>query len=177
VAIAAGISYVPGERSRAAFVDMDVRENLSAPEVMRYWKNLVMQVGRERRDARETMERFSVRAASDAQLMASLSGGNQQKVVLGRWLRRQPKVLLLEEATQGVDVGARADIYELIRAAADQGTAVVLVTVDFEEIAGLCDRALVVNEGRIVAELRKPNIDHETLTELAFKQLEEGAAA
>ncbi len=175
-AIAAGVSYVPGERSRAAFSDMNVRENLSAPEVMRYWKNLVMQVGRERRDARETMHRFTVRATSESQPMSSLSGGNQQKVVLGRWLRRQPKVLLLEEATQGVDVGARADIYELIRAAADQGTAVVLVTVDFEEIAGLCDRALVVNEGRIVAELRKPNIDRETLTELAFKRLEEGAA-
>jgi ABC-type sugar transport system ATPase subunit len=123
------------------------------------------------------MRRFTIRAASEAQPMASLSGGNQQKVVLGRWLRRQPKVLLLEEPTHGVDVGARADIYELIRAAAAQGTAVVLVTVDFEELEGLCDRALVVNEGRIVAELRKPNIDHETLTELAFKQLEEGAAA
>ena len=176
-AIRAGVSYVPGERSRAAFGDMSVRENLSAPEIARYWRNLVMQVGRERRDARETMKRFTIRAASESQPLASLSGGNQQKVVLGRWLRREPTVLLLEEPTQGVDVGARADIYELIRAAAAHGTAVVLVSVDFEEIAGLCDRALVVNTGRIVAELRKPDIDHETLTELAFKQLEEGVAA
>jgi len=175
--IRAGVSYVPGERARAAFGDMSVRENISAPEVARYWRNLLMQVGRERRDARETMTRFTVRAASEAQPMASLSGGNQQKVVLARWLRREPKVLLLEEPTQGVDVGARADIYELIRAAAAHGTAVVLVTVDFEELAGLCDRVLVVNEGRVTAELRKPDIDHETLTELAFKQLEEGVAA
>jgi ribose transport system ATP-binding protein len=109
--------------------------------------------------------------------MASLSGGNQQKVVLGRWLRRQPEVLLLEEPTQGVDVGARAEIYELLRNAALEGTAVVLVSIDFEEVAGLCDRVLVVNEGRVIAELRKPDIDRETLTELAFKQLEEGAAA
>jgi ABC-type sugar transport system ATPase subunit len=176
-AIDRGVSYVPGERSRASFGDMSVRENLSAPEIARYWRNLVMQTGRERRDARETMKRFTVLAASEAQPMVSLSGGNQQKVILGRWLRRQPKVLLLEEPTHGVDVGARADIYELLRDAAAQGTAVVLVTVDFEEIEGLCDRVLVVNDGRIVAELRKPNIDHETLTELAFKQLEEGAAA
>jgi ribose transport system ATP-binding protein len=176
-AIDAGVSYVPGERSRAAFVDLSVRENLSAPEIARYWRNLVMQVGRERRDARETMRRFTVKAASDAQQMASLSGGNQQKVVLGRWLRRQPEVLLLEEPTQGVDVGARAEIYELLRNAALEGTAVVLVSIDFEEVAGLCDRVLVVNEGRVIAELRKPDIDRETLTELAFKQLEEGAAA
>jgi ribose transport system ATP-binding protein len=172
-----GVSYLPGERFRAAFVDLSVRENLSAPEVPRYWKHLVMQVGRERRDARETMKQFSIRAASEAQSMSSLSGGNQQKVILGRWLRRHPKVLLLEEPTQGVDVGARAEIYELLRAAAVEGTAIVIVTVDFEEIAGLCDRALVVNNGRVVAELRKPNIDHETLTELALKEVEEGVAA
>jgi ribose transport system ATP-binding protein len=156
---------------------MSVRENLSAPEVPRYWNHIVMQVGRERRDARETMKQFTIRAASEGQTMASLSGGNQQKVILGRWLRRQPKVLLLEEPTQGVDVGARADIYEFLRAAADQGTAIVIVTVDFEEIAGLCDRALVVNNGRVVAELHKPNIDHETLMELALKEVEEGVAA
>jgi ribose transport system ATP-binding protein len=173
-----GISYVPGERFRASFGDMSVRENLSAPDVGRYWNRLVMQVGRERRDARETMRRFGIQAASDSQPMAALSGGNQQKVILGRWLRRQPKVLLLEEPTQGVDVGARAEIYELIRdAAEEQGTAVLIVTVDFEEIAGLCDRALVVNDGRIVAELRKPSIDHQTLTELALKDFGAGVAA
>ncbi len=175
-AIAGGVSYVPGERSRAGFFDASVRENLSAPDVARYWRFLVMQGGRERRDARETMRRFGIRAVSEAQILTSLSGGNQQKVVLGRWLRRQPKVLLLEEPTQGVDVGARADIYQLIRQAADDGTAVLLVTVDFEEIAGICDRALVVNEGAIVAELRKPNLDDETLTGLAFSGLEKGAA-
>ena len=81
---------------------------------------------------------------------------------------------MLDEPTQGVDVGARAEVYERIRTTADRGTAVLLVTVDFEEIAGLCDRALVINDGRVVAELHKPGIDHQRLTELALRRLEKG---
>ena len=173
-AIAAGVSYLPAERSRAGFFDAGVRENLSAPEVARYWKYLFMSMGRERADARATIARFGIRATSEEQNLALLSGGNQQKVMLARWLRRDPRVLLLDEPTQGVDVGARAEVYELIRAAADRGTAVLLVTVDFEEIAGLCDRALVINDGRVVAELHKPGIDHQRLTELALRRLEKG---
>jgi ribose transport system ATP-binding protein len=173
-AIAAGVAYVPGERSRAGFADASVRENLMAPEIARYWRFGAMQGARERRDARETMRTFGIRAASEAQPLASLSGGNQQKVMLGRWLRRQPRLLLLEEPTHGVDVGARAEIYALIRSAASQGCAVVLVTVDFEELAGLCDRVLVINEGAIVAELRAPDLDHAALTELAFSRSEKG---
>ena len=168
-AIERGVAYVPGERAHAAFTDMTVRENLSAAQVSRYFTRLFMNAQREQREARATMKRFTIRAASDAQPMSSVSGGNQQKIVLARWLQRRPRLILLEEPTQGVDVGARADIYELIRNAADQGAAVLLAGVDFEEIAGLCDRALVVNEGRIVAELHKPDIDHGTLTELAYK--------
>jgi ribose transport system ATP-binding protein len=176
-ALARDVYYVPGERAEALFPDLSVRENLSAADVTRYWSGLVMRNARERRDARETMRRFTIRAASELQPVASLSGGSQQKVVLGRWLRRRPSVLLLEEPTRGVDIGARADIYELIHAAADDGAAVLLATLDFAEIAGLCDRALAVNEGRIVGELHRPNIDQQTLTELAYKKLEPGAAA
>jgi ribose transport system ATP-binding protein len=175
-AIAAGVGYVPRERNLAAFADASVRENLSAAETARYWRFGVMNVGQERQDAREAMARFGIRAASPAQLLAALSGGNQQKVLLGRWLRSQPKVLLLEEPTQGVDVGARADIYALIRYAAGQGSAILLVTVDFEELAGLCDRVLVVNDGVITAELRAPGVDRDTLTGLALAQAQGGPA-
>jgi ABC-type sugar transport system ATPase subunit len=176
-AIARDVYYVPGDRSRALFADMSLRENLSAADVSRYWRHLLMQNARERRDARETIRRFTIRAKSEEQLIASLSGGNQQKAVLARWLRHRPKVLLLEEPTQGVDVGARADVYMLIRSAADQGAAVLLTTLDFAEIAGLCDRALVVSEGRIVAELSRPHIDHARLTELAYGRIERGVVA
>jgi ribose transport system ATP-binding protein len=167
-AIASGVAYVPGERAQAGFLTDSVQENLSAAEVARYWRNGVMQAARERRDAAQAMRSFGVIAASPAQPLAALSGGNQQKVLLARWLRREPRLLLLEEPTQGVDVGARADIYALIRSAAERGSAVLLVTVDFEEIAGLCDRALVISDGAIIAELRGPGIDHTALTELAM---------
>ncbi len=176
-AIAAGVAYLPAERSRAGFFDAGVRENLSAPEVARYWTHLFMSIGRERAEARDTIARFGIRATSEEQDLALLSGGNQQKVMLARWLRRDPQVLLLDEPTQGVDVGARAEVYELIRAAADGGTAVLLVTVDFEEIEGLCDRALVISDGWVVAELRKPDLDHQRLTELALRRPEKGSAS
>jgi ribose transport system ATP-binding protein len=167
VSTAGEVGYVPGERAVAAFPDLSIRENLSIVQVGRYWRGF-MDSRRERRDARAAMQRFAIRAASDSQPMSSASGGNQQKVVLARWLQRGPRVILLEEPTQGVDVGARADIYRLIREAADAGAAVVIVSLDFEELAGICDRVLVVNEGRIVAELRKPHIDHEQLARLAY---------
>jgi ribose transport system ATP-binding protein len=166
-AIGRGVAYVPGERSVAAFPELTIRENLSAAQVRRYWRGF-MSRARERREARSAVGRFAVRAASVEQPMSTASGGNQQKVVLARWLQHNPRVILLEEPTQGVDVGARADIYRLIREAADAGAAVVIVSVDFEELERICDRALVVNDGRIVAELHKPHIDHETLTKLAY---------
>jgi len=163
-----GSAYVPGDRALAAFPDLSVRENLSAAHISKYWSRLLMNRRCEQQDARKAMERFSIRAASDLQTMSSVSGGNQQKVVLARWLQVEPRVIVLEEPTQGVDIGARADIYELIRAAADGGAAVVTVTVDFEELEGLCDRVLVVNAGRIVAELHRPHIDHKRLSRLAY---------
>jgi ribose transport system ATP-binding protein len=167
VTTAGEVGYVPGERAAAAFPELSIRENLSIAQVGRYWRGF-MDARHERRDARSAMQRFAIRAASDSQPMSSASGGNQQKVVLARWLQRNPRVILLEEPTQGVDVGARAEIYRLIRESADAGAAVVIVSVDFEELEGICDRALVVNDGRIVAELRKPHIDHEQLARLAY---------
>jgi ribose transport system ATP-binding protein len=166
-AIARGIVYVPGDRTVAVFPELSIRENLSVAQVGRYWRGF-MDRRREHRDARQAMETFRVRAAHDGQPLRTASGGNQQKIVLARWLQRDPRVILLEEPTQGVDVAARAEIYELIRHAADAGAAVVIVSLDFEELERICDRALVVNDGRIVAELRRPHIDHETLTRLAY---------
>lgn len=162
------LAYVPGDRALAAFPDLSVRENLSAVRTSRYWTGLFISRRREQRDARTAMQRFAIRAATETQSMSSVSGGNQQKIVLARWLQLEPGVILLEEPTQGVDVGARADIYGLIRRAADDGATVLIVSVDFEELEGLCDRVLVVSEGRIVAELNAPDIDHHRLAALAF---------
>ena len=104
--------------------------------------------------------------------MGTLSGGNQQKVVVARWLSRNPRVLLLDEPTQGVDVNARAEIYQLISNAVGQGCSVLLVTSDFEELSRVADRAIVLRGGRVGAELRGTDIEAVRLTELAFSTQE-----
>jgi ribose transport system ATP-binding protein len=115
------------------------------------------------------MRTFLVRAASDRTPLATLSGGNQQKVVLARWLRRQPRVVLLDEPTQGVDVEARREIYDLIRAGARAGTAALVVANDFEELLRLCARVIVLRDGRVVGDLTGPELDSQHLTELAYQ--------
>lgn len=149
-AIEAGLAYVPEDRGRdAGFATASVSLNLAAVSSRRsQWLSL----RRERQEARRDVEEFGVRVASVLAPFRSMSGGNQQKTVLARWLRLDGRVLLLDEPTQGVDVGARADIYRVIRAAADEGLAVVVVSSDFEELAGLADRVVVMAAGRVVGE-------------------------
>jgi ribose transport system ATP-binding protein len=169
-AIAAGVSYVPEDRAReATFTSQSVRENISAGGVKAYWSWLRLQHGRERRDAVAAMRSFLVRAASDKAPLATLSGGNQQKVVLARWLRRRPPIILLDEPTQGVDVGARQEIYELIQRSADAGAAIVVASNDFEELVRVCGRVVVLRDGRIVGEAVAPDLDAHRLTELAYR--------
>jgi ribose transport system ATP-binding protein len=101
------------------------------------------------------------------QAINTLSGGNQQKVVLARSMETMPRLLVVEEPTAGVDVGAKAQIYRIIEEALGRGLAVIMISSDFEEIAATCFRALVFERGRIVAELRKPNVSQEQLTRIA----------
>jgi ribose transport system ATP-binding protein len=167
-AIAEKVAYLPPDRALdASFNDLSVRMNLSATDVGRYFAGLRLRHDRERADARQAIERFMIRAASDVQPLYTLSGGNQQKVVLARWLRDRPKLLLLDEPTQGVAAHARTEIHGLLREAARAGTALLVVSSDFEELAELCDRVLVMVQGRIVSEVRPPALDAHRLTELA----------
>ncbi|GAA1862406.1 ribose ABC transporter ATP-binding protein RbsA [Pseudonocardia ailaonensis] len=164
-----GIAHVPEHReAEAAFLDLSVRENLSAAEVVKYWVGGRLDRRRERQDAERAITDFAVRTAGQDALMSSLSGGNQQKVILARWLRRQPRLLLLDEPTQGVDVGARADVYAAIRAAVNDGMAAVVVSSDFDELAHACDRVLVLRDGRITAEVRGDDLHRHRLTELVY---------
>ncbi len=156
-AMAAGVAYVPEDRGgEGSFIDLTLADNLVAASISRYWRALHLDHSAMRSDARRSIGRFSIRASSDRQKMGTLSGGNQQKVVLARWLSRRPTVLLLDEPTQGVDVNARTEIYQLVRQAVAEGCSVLLVTSDFEELAGLCDRVVVLVDGRITAELSAP---------------------
>jgi len=169
----AGIAYVPEDRGgEAAFFDMSVSENMTAAIVSRYWKGGRLNQRRADADVRSAIGQFLVQATSERQELGTLSGGNQQKVVLARWLLRRPKVLLLDEPTQGVDVNARAEIYNLVRRAVAEGCSVLVVTSDFEELSHVSDRVIVLNQGRVTAELRPPDISPTTLTELAYTSRE-----
>ena len=168
-AMAAGIAYVPEDRGgEGAFFDMTVTENLTAALVSRYWKRGLLRQRVADADARQAIEQFEIRTPSEHQDLSRLSGGNQQKVILARWLLRRPRVLLLDEPTQGVDINARAEIYSLVRQAVADGCSALLVTSDFEELAHVCDRVVVLNQGRITAEVVPPDLTPATLTELAY---------
>lgn len=169
-AIAAGVAYVPEDRPReAAFGDLSVKDNLSIAGLGDYWRGGRLRHASERADARAQMERYSVRAESEQVPLNSLSGGNQQKVMLARWMRATLRVLLLDEPTQGVDVGARAEIYGLIREAVAAGSAVLLVSSDVEELAMLCDRSLILRRGRVTGQLEVPEVTGTRLNHLLLE--------
>ncbi|KIF07628.1 sugar ABC transporter ATPase, partial [Streptomyces sp. RSD-27] len=122
---------------------------------------------RERREAAALLDRFSVRPRDTEAPVATLSGGNQQKVVLGRWLRGRPRLLVLEEPTASVDVGAKAEVHRMLDGAAAAGTGILLVSSDFEEVADLCHRALVFVRGAVAAELSGARLTPAELTRTA----------
>lgn len=165
-AMAAGMAYVPEERQAdAIFAGESVRHNMTAGAAGDYYSGLRYSHDRERRDSGDAIRRFLIRVGTDKQPVETLSGGNAQKVVLARWLRREPVVLLLDEPTQGVDISARSEIYALVRAATEAGTSVLFVASDPEELAHACDRVLVLRDGRIATEVRPP-LEAHRLTEL-----------
>jgi ribose transport system ATP-binding protein len=167
-AIAAGIAYLPPDRKReSAIPSFTVRENLTLPRLDTQragWLGL----RRERADADRWLERLDVRPAGSERPFSTLSGGNQQKVVIARWLRCGASVLVLNEPTQGVDVGAKAIIYRTLAQAARDGMAVVVASSDAEELARLCDRVLVLRDGRIGATLKGAGLTVEAITHQAL---------
>lgn len=164
-AVAAGIALVPEDRARdGAYPDRPVRENLSAAVLPRYRRRGRIDRARERADAVAAMRTFGVRAPSPDAPLAALSGGNQQKVVVARWLLSRPTVLLLDEPSQGVDAVARDEIHALVRGAARDGTAVVVVSSDLEELEALSDRVVVLSAGRLTCELTGPDVRRSLIT-------------
>jgi len=165
------IAYVPESRADdAAFTGLTLLENLSAASLDRYRRGLGWRRRAERQDGLAAIRRFRIRANAIDQQFAVLSGGNQQKAILARWLRRDPAVLLLDEPSQGVDVGARADVDELVRAASRRGAATVLVSSDLEELAAISDRVVILARGRLVAELEGSRVDPRLLERAVYGQ-------
>jgi ribose transport system ATP-binding protein len=164
-ALVAGVAYVPEDRAReAAFPDLAITDNLSVTRLRSYWGVRGMNRRRENDVGRRLMSDFKVKAAGPSALFSSMSGGNQQKVVLARWLQRDPTLLLLDEPTQGVDVMSRVDIYATIREAARRGSAVLVASSDASELLALCDRIVILREGRADEELDADGLDPDVLT-------------
>jgi ribose transport system ATP-binding protein len=125
-----------------------------------------------RRDARELLERFDVRPPDPRVKYQSLSGGNQQKAMLAKWLQTKPSLLLLHEPTQGVDVGARQQIFQLMRRAAADGAAVVCASTDYEQLAAICDRVVVFGRGRVAHELVGDQVTKERIATQCYRVAE-----
>ena len=166
-AIAAGLAYVPADRlTDGIFPELSVRENLSMASMSRYGRWFGIDRRTERTEAGEDIDALGIRTSSQAAPISSLSGGNQQKVVVGRWLRRDPQVLLLEDPTQGIDIGARVDLWKAIDGAVEGQMGVLLTSSDYEELARVCNRVLVFQNGRVTVELAADSVSGQDLIEL-----------
>lgn len=167
-AIAEGLLLVPEDRRRHGLVlSDDVRGNFALPNLEELSILGWVLRGRENDLVRRLMDRLRVRASGPSQIVGQLSGGNQQKVVLGKWLARTPRVLILDEPTRGVDVGARSEIYALMDDLAGQGVAVLMISSDLEEVLGMSDRVLVLHEGRLAGDLSREQLSEEAVMHLA----------
>jgi len=168
-AIGAGISLVPEDRKQHGLVlEMCVRENIGLASLGRNahrfgWLN----DRRESSDTAQMIEKLGIKTPSPGQIVEFLSGGNQQKVVIGRWLAMGPRLLLMDEPTRGIDVGAKQEIYQLMELLAEQGVAILFVSSEMEEILGMSDRALVMHEGRITGQLQREQLSEEAIMRLA----------
>nr|BBH92232.1 sugar ABC transporter ATP-binding protein [Thermogemmatispora argillosa] len=161
-AVKAGLAFVPGERStQGLLLIRSVLENLHLPSWARY--GMLLRLGQARRDAARMADRLKLLMPSLDAAVSSLSGGNAQKVVLGKWLLRQPRVLLLDDPTKGVDVGARAEFYQILAELREAGTAILLYSSEDDELLGLCDRVLVLHSGEVQAELAQASLTHAEL--------------
>ena len=170
-AIAAGIALVPEDRKQQGLIlEMAVRENISLPSLGRDARAGWLNRGAERALGREMIDALRVKTPSDRQVVQFLSGGNQQKVVIGKWLSMRPRILLLDEPTRGVDVGAKAEIYGLMEKLAEQGVAILFASSEMEEVLGMSDRTLVMHEGRLTGELPRGALSEEAIMRLATGQ-------
>jgi len=167
-AIRQGICLVPEDRrGRGVIAEMSVRENLTLANLSALARLGLVNRRAESAAAHEIATNLTVKMPSLEVPVGTLSGGNQQKVVLGRWLALGPRVILFDEPTQGVDVGAKAEIHRLIRRLADEGTAVVLISSDLEEIVAECDRVAVMHDGRVTGVLERPECTPQAIMQLA----------
>jgi ribose transport system ATP-binding protein len=167
-AIHKGLYLIPEDRKLCGLLlDFTISENISLPDLPRYaWAN-ILQGDSEARNAEQQKESLRIRAPAVTTRTGSLSGGNQQKVVLAKWLSMRPRVILFDEPTRGIDVGAKGEIYELMRRLADSGVAILMISSDMEEVIGVSDRIAVMHEGAIAGFLDRNEFSEDRVLQLA----------
>ena len=166
-AIAAGVGYVPAERrSQGLFPDLDARENAMVLDIAMDRRSWLLRRSAVRAAGSGRLREFDVRGSGAAKV-TGLSGGNQQKVILSRWLARQPRVLLLDDPTRGVDVAAKAEIHDRLADAAAAGMAIVMASSDLPELLRTCDRIVVLHQGRVAGELDRAEATERAVMALA----------
>jgi ribose transport system ATP-binding protein len=169
-AMEAGFGLVPEDRREQGLVlSHSVRDNLLLPLLSRFRKGPLMDEGRSRRFVQDVLKKFEVKGASPGLEIRLLSGGNQQKVVLGRWVSTEPKVLILDEPTAGIDIGTKGEVIELIRDLARAGTSVILISSELAELLAVSDRVLVLRKGRLHKTLDRSEIHDEESLQLTIQ--------
>jgi rhamnose transport system ATP-binding protein len=167
-----GIAYVPEDRHQHGLVmDFSIARNMTLPILLQASRLGLVDRGREREIAQDYSTRLHVRSTSIDQLVSALSGGNQQKVVLAKWLITHPKALILDEPTRGIDVGSKAEVHRIISELAGQGLAIMLISSDLPEVLAMADRVLVMHEGRVAAEFTHADVDQEKVMFAATGQV------
>jgi len=167
-AIVHGIYLIPEDRKRAGLIlEDDIISNISLPNLESFATAYLVDHDREETTAKQQSRRLNIRTPSVSTVTGSLSGGNQQKVVLAKWLAMSPSVMLFDEPTRGIDVGAKSEIYSLIRTLSDAGVAVLMISSDMEEVVGVSDRILVMHEGQISGELGREQFSEHNVMQLA----------
>jgi ribose transport system ATP-binding protein len=167
-AIDHGLFLIPEDRKRSGVVlDMPIATNITLPDLVSYAPAYVVDLGLEAARAEQQKRALGIRAPSVTTTVKSLSGGNQQKVVLAKWLAMQPRALIFDEPTRGIDVGAKGEIYALMRELADNGVAILMISSDMEEVIGVSDRVVVLHEGGVSGHLARQQLSEHNILRLA----------
>lgn len=168
-AIDNGICYLPEDRKKEGLVlGLSVGQNITLANIKKYENSLkIINQKSEKKDIEEYIEKLSIKTPSKNQLVRNLSGGNQQKVIIAKWLLLSPTVFIVDEPTRGIDVGAKKEIYELLNELKSLGKAIIMISSDLPEILGISDRIIVMHEGRISGELDRENANQESIMKLA----------
>jgi len=163
-AISNGLAYVSEDRKGNGLILIDdIRKNISLPSLFNISKHNVIDENKEIIETEKFREKLKIKTPSIWQLAGNLSGGNQQKVVLSKWIFSNPEILILDEPTRGIDVGAKYDIYTIINQLASEGKGVLVISSELPEILGICDRIYVMSEGRMTGEVDKKDATQENL--------------